>query len=95
MNTAELKERFTLQAQTAGLQVECAMGGTMNATLAIIAEAPGRNEVAQGIPLIGGAGNILWKSLRNYCPSVKRHECYITNVVKRQVATRQTYNANL
>ena len=86
MNTAELKERFTLQAQTAGLQVECAMGGTMNATLAIIAEAPGRNEVAQGIPLIGGAGNILWKSLRNYCPSVKRHECYITNVVKRQVA---------
>jgi uracil-DNA glycosylase family 4 len=84
--TQEHKEQFILQAQMAGLTVECAMGGTMNATLAIIAEAPGRNEVAQGIPLVGGAGNILWKSLRNYCPSVKRHECYITNVVKRQVA---------
>jgi uracil-DNA glycosylase family 4 len=84
--TAELRERFTLQAQTAGLTVECAMGGTLNATLAVIAEAPGRNEVAQGIPLVGGAGNILWKAIRTYCPEVKRHECYITNVVKRQVA---------
>ena len=86
MNTAELKERFSIQAQTAGLSVECAMGGTLNATLAIIAEAPGRNEVAQGIPLVGGAGNILWKAIRTYCPEVKRHECYVTNVCKRQVA---------
>ena len=83
---AWLKEQFTVQAQTAGLQVECAMAGTVQATLAIIAEAPGRNEVAQGIPLIGGAGNILWKSIRTYCPTVKRHEVYVTNVVKRQVA---------
>ena len=94
MNTAELKERFTLQAQTAGLQVECAMGGTMEATLAIIAEAPGRNEIAQGIPLIGGAGNILWKAIRTHCPEVKRHECYITNVVKRQVAFDTYDSAN-
>jgi len=86
MNTAELKERFTIQAQTAGLSVECAMGGTIGATLAIVAEAPGRNEIAQGIPLIGGAGNILWKAIRTYCPEIKRHECYVTNVVKRQVA---------
>ena len=86
MNTAELRERFTLQAQTAGLQVECAMGGTATSTLAIIAEAPGRNEIAQGTPLVGGAGSILWKSIRTYCPEVKRHECFITNVVKRQVA---------
>ena len=86
MTTADMRDRFTLQAQTAGMSVECAMGGTTHATLAIIAEAPGRNEVAQGIPLVGGAGNILWKALRTYCPSIKRHECYITNVVKRQVA---------
>ena len=84
--TAELKERFTAQADAAGLQIECAMGGTVNATLAIIAEAPGRNEIAQGIPLVGGSGNILWKAIRTHCPEVKRHECYITNVVKRQVA---------
>lgn len=83
---AELKEAFSLQAQAAGLQVECAMSGTLGATLAVVAEAPGRNEVAQGVPLIGGAGNILWKSIRTYCPEVKRHECYITNVAKRQVA---------
>ena len=84
--TAELKERFSLQATAAGLSVECAMTGPLNATLAIIAEAPGRNEVAQGIPLVGGAGNILWKAIRTYCPEVKRHECYVTNVCKRQVA---------
>ena len=83
---SELRERYTLQAQQAGLVVECAMGGIVSATLAIIAEAPGRNEVAQGMPLVGGAGNILWKSLRTYCPEAKRNECYITNVVKRQIA---------
>src|SRR5262245_5950878 len=83
---SELKEQFTLQASVAGLVVECAMSGTALATLAIIAEAPGRNEVAQGIPLIGGSGNVLWKSIRTYCPEVKRQECYVTNVVKRQVA---------
>ena len=97
MNMTELREKFTLQAQTAGMQVECAMGGVTLATLAVVAEAPGRNEVAQGMPLVGGAGNILWKAIRTYCPEVKRHECYITNVVKRQVtfdtfdsATRKT-----
>lgn len=83
---AGLREQFALQAQMAGLQIECAMGGTIAASLAIIAEAPGRNEIAQGIPLVGGAGNILWRSIRTYVPEIKRQECYVTNVVKRQVA---------
>ena len=79
-------KRFSLQAQSAGLTVECAMGGIVGATtIAIIAEAPGRNEVAQGFPLVGGAGNILWNAIRTHAPEVKRHECYVTNVVKRQV----------
>ena len=83
---AELRDRYALQAQQANLVPECMMGGIMSATIAIIAEAPGYNEVAQGMPLVGGAGNILWKSIRTHCPEVKRNECYITNVVKRQVA---------
>jgi uracil-DNA glycosylase family 4 len=62
------------------------MGGTLASSIAIIAEAPGRNEVAQGAPLVGGAGNILWKSIRTYCPTIKRADCYTTNVVKRQVS---------
>jgi len=86
MNMYELKERFMLQAQTADMQVECMMGGTIEAELAIIGEAPGRNEIAQGMPMVGGSGNILWKSLRQYCPTVKRQDCYVSNVVKRQVA---------
>ena len=85
MTINELRERFSQQAQSAGLTVECAMGGIVGATLAVIAEAPGRNEVAQGLPLVGGAGNILWKAIRTHAPEVKRHECYVTNVVKRQV----------
>lgn len=85
-NVAELKAAFELQAMQAGLQIECAMSGVLNARVAIIAEAPGRTEVMQGVPLIGGAGNILWRSIRQYCPEVKRHEVYITNVVKRQVS---------
>jgi len=94
MTTAELKERFSLQASAAGLSVECSMGGTLHSTIAVIAEAPGRNEVAQGIPLVGGAGNILWRAIRTHCPEVKRHECYITNVVKRQVAFDVNEGAN-
>ena len=94
MNMYELKERFTLQATNASLQVECAMGGTINAELAIIAEAPGRNEVAQGIPLIGASGNILWRAIRSHCPEVKRQDCYVTNVVKRQVSFDTRDSAN-
>jgi DNA polymerase I - 3''-5'' exonuclease and polymerase domains len=86
MNTAELREMFTRHAQTAGLSVECAMSGTMNATLAVIAEAPGRSEVAQGLPLVGASGSLLWTSLRRTCPTIKRQDVYVTNVVKRQIA---------
>lgn len=84
--TAELKERFLELAHASDLQVECAMHGTFQAQLAVIGEAPGSNEVAQGIPLVGGAGHILWRALRTYVPHIKRHECYVTNVCKRQVA---------
>lgn len=87
--TAELREAFQIQADSAGLKVECAMGGTMHAHVAVIAEAPGRMEVAQNVPLVGGAGSIFWKALREHVPTLARHDCYVTNVVKRQVSFEQ------
>ena len=65
------------------LQVQCACDGAVNAQIAIVAEAPGEQEVKMHMPLIGGSGQVLWTQLRKY--GVKRTDVYITNVVKRQL----------
>src|SRR5262245_53889874 len=85
-NTAQLKEEFQRRAELMELSVECSMNGPTDARIAFVAEAPGSSEVARDIPLVGASGNLLWKSIRTYCPSIKRHEVYVTNVIKRQVA---------
>jgi DNA polymerase len=45
----------------------------------IIGEAPGKNEVEQGIPFIGKAGNILWTSMEKF--GLKREDFLIINSV--------------
>ena len=86
ITTQQLKADFIERAVRSELSVECAMVGPTDARIAFIAEAPGSSEVARDMPLVGASGNILWKSLRQYCPSIRRHEVYVTNVIKRQVA---------
>ncbi len=46
----------------------------------IIAEAPGADEVKEGRPLIGKAGQLLFEDLARI--GIRRRQCYITNVFK-------------
>ena len=54
--------------------------GNVNAKLLILGEAPGRQEVKQGRPFVGPAGNILNKWLLK--AGIKRSDCWVTNVSK-------------
>jgi len=53
---------------------------TDNSRIMIVAEAPGEDEVAQGRPLIGKAGQGLMTLLRSM--GLSRTDCYLTNVYK-------------
>ena len=37
------------------------------------------------VPLVGGSGRVLWDNLGKYA-DIKRRGCYVTNVIKRQIA---------
>lgn len=87
-STSDLVTELKRRAKIAELDVQCASDGTFNAQIAIVAEAPGSREVEMGLPLVGGAGTILWNALAKY--GVRRKECYITNVSKRQIALTQS-----
>lgn len=54
--------------------------GPINAKLMIIGEAPGEEEIRQGIPFVGPSGIILNEALK--FNGVQRDEVYVTNVVK-------------
>lgn len=82
--TAQLRSEFAKRAVTNGLDIECPCDGTFNSQIAVIAEAPGDNEVAKKMPLIGPSGHKLWTTMRQF--GISRMDCYITNVAKRQVS---------
>lgn len=54
--------------------------GPTNPKIAIVGEAPGAEEVAEGVPFVGPSGKILNNCLDN--SGLKRDDIYITNVVK-------------
>lgn len=81
---SQLKLQVADRAATCGLTIECPPDGMFNAQIAIVAEAPGDNELAKKLPLIGPSGQKLWSTLRQH--GVNRMDCYITNVSKRQVS---------
>jgi uracil-DNA glycosylase family 4 len=68
-----------------GFAFDCGAGGKIDATIAIVAEAPGEREVQQRVPLIGGSGKYLWDVLRK--DKLTRNDVYITNVVKRKLVS--------
>jgi uracil-DNA glycosylase family 4 len=83
MNYAELQQQFAQKAQACSLQVQCLGDGNINSEIAIVAEAPGDNEVRLRTPLVGGTGRFLWEMLRSL--GIQRQHCYVTNVIKRQI----------
>ena len=50
--------------------------GSLNSRLAIVGEAPGKQEVEQGRPFVGNAGKLLEEA------GIDRSKVYVTNVVK-------------
>ena len=84
MNEAELMQEFTARAKACQLQVDCLGSGRLDSEICIISEAPGEREVVMHMPLVGGSGQLLWTLLR--AQDITRKDCYVTNVVKKQVA---------
>ncbi|MBI2857049.1 MAG: uracil-DNA glycosylase [Chloroflexi bacterium] len=54
--------------------------GELDAVLAVVGEAPGREEEAQGRPFVGRAGRLLDRLF--LAASLQRGELWVTNVVK-------------
>ena len=83
MTEGELMREFTARAKSCLLSIDCLGAGNINAEIAVIGEAPGEQESNQKMPLVGGAGRLVWDILRKY--DLTRKDCYVTNVVKKQV----------
>lgn len=60
--------------------------GLLSSKLAIVGEAPGRFEVASGIPFQGKSGNLLNLLLEK--AGIGRENCYVTNLFKYEVTKR-------
>jgi uracil-DNA glycosylase family 4 len=88
---AEINREIHLRAKQMGLEVDCGCDGLFGAEIAIIAEAPGERERVMKMPLVGGSGKYLWDSLRKY--GITRRQCYVTNVIKRQLLSVSAANA--
>src|SRR5215212_7543646 len=54
--------------------------GSLNSRLAIVGEAPGKQEVEEGRPFVGNAGKLLDKLLEE--AGIDRSKVYVTNIVK-------------
>ena len=79
-----LMREFTARAKACQLEVDCLGSGKLDSEICVIAEAPGETECKMSMPLVGGAGRLLWDTLRPF--DIGRSDCYVTNVVKKQVA---------
>lgn len=88
---AEVNREIHLRAKQMGLEVDCGADGLFGAEIAIIAEAPGEREKVMKMPLVGSSGKYLWDSLRKY--NITRRQCYVTNVIKRQLLSVAAANA--
>lgn len=79
-----LMREFALRAGNAGLEVVVPSFGPFSADTAIVGEGAGESEVRMKMPFVGGAGAALWTLGRPY--GLVKHECYTTNVMKRQIS---------
>lgn len=88
-----LMQEYKLRASNAGLDVLVPSFGPFEADTAIVGEGAGETEIRMSMPFVGGAGQILWKLGMPY--GLKKHEVYITNVVKRQISLGKETNDRL
>lgn len=79
-----LLQEFALRARNAELEVTVPSYGPFQADTAIVGEGAGEQDVRQKMPFVGGAGSTFWTQANKV--GLRRHECYLTYVVKRQIA---------
>lgn len=79
-----LHTKYEALAHEQFLHVDVLSDGPITSRVAIVGEGPGETEVRSGIPWSGGAGALLWNSLRPH--GLHRVNTYVTNVVKRQIS---------
>lgn len=84
LTEGQLIKEFNKQAKEIGLKVDCLSSGSIDSKFVIISEAPGENEANMKMPMVGGAGKVLWEMLGKV--GISRKDCYVTNVIKRQVS---------
>ena len=90
LNREQLHEEFEALAQELGLHVDVISDGPIGAEVIIIGEGLGESEIRAETPFIGGSGRLLWDALRKY--NLHRANCYVTNVVKRQISLSRKGN---
>lgn len=92
LDRTNLKADFISQASELNLATEVFSDGPVTSTIAIVGEGPGETELRhpQRLPFVGGAGHLLWDSVRRY--NISRTTVYVTNVVKRQISLSRKGN---
>ena len=81
----DINREVYVRANALGLAVDCGPDGLFSAEVAIIAESPGEREKQLKTPLIGQSGKLFWEFVRPL--NLNRRNCYISNVIKRQLRT--------
>lgn len=87
---AVLDSQYRAHASQLGLDVDVLSEGPVNSDVVFVGEGPGESEVRAGRPFIGGAGKLLWDSVRKY--GLNRTNVYVTNVSKRQISLSRKGN---
>lgn len=80
----DMKKAYQQRAIDLDLHVQVMGDGRLDSQIVIIGEGPGNQEVMGKMNFIGGAGNLLWNTLRQH--KILRPQCYVTNVCKRQIS---------
>lgn len=83
----QLNKETKLRCRDLGLNYQVGGDGDLNATMVIIGEGPGQQEVNKELAFVGESGKLLWNSLRPY--KLYRTLFYVTNVCKRQISLGQ------
>lgn len=86
-----LQEQTSQHILSLGLEYHVLGNGSPTSQICIIAEYPGETEVMLKQPLVGNSGRYLFQELAKI--GVKREQCYLTNVVKRKVETKDESGA--
>jgi len=85
-----LDYEFRQMAASRYLDIDVLSEGPLESQVVFIGDGPGEQEVKMHRPWVGGAGKLLWDTLRPY--GLHRANCYSTNVVKRQVSLSRKGN---